>query len=260
MKNLYLTIAITILFCSPAMSQTAKKHLKTVRNNRSLSVNVDLPTISDKLHFELFNTSNIQLYIVDNQSNYAPKSAAYFANLIDTSKFDSLKIMGSSHYFKLLKSNVSTYLNNISRFGESQSDLYSSIFLPIDFIKVNNKVAFFQGGVLYDSKLNSFKLDELERARKVVNTLILPALTNFKSLIKIPSIDYFALCAFYLTKDFTNESDFDKVEMITIVISKDLLNKYLNAEATDSDVLSKADFYNYNKTMESSTIKKISFN
>lgn len=182
-----------------------------------------LEKIIMKLWSETGNGNEIILYISYGNKKYKPKTAKYFANLINNSSTDSLKVFrnNSRQFIADNKSIIVSYLNNISGFGDSDANMYG-FELPIDFINFNGKLAFYQGGVLYENKLNTIKLDANERAKRVVTDLILPSLKNFEPLLKT-NFEYFILSANYLCKDFTNEDMFDKTEMVSIVIPKQML-------------------------------------
>ena len=151
------------------------------------------------------------------------------------------------------------YLNSAFSFGETPSDVYveNSTF-PFCFISKNGGLCFVEGGIFNKYSLNTLKLNADERASHIVKSVIMPSLANFKPLLEIKEIKYFVLDVGYLAKDFSEEYSGDG-ELTSIVISRELLIKYVNAEITDSDVFKSALFYNINKNM-GIDVRKISIN
>lgn len=164
---------------------------------------------------------------------------------------------------KKYKSNIKEYFEAIDGFGESKPKLYfkaneKELEIPFDFAINNNMLTFVQLGVFSDFAINTYNSDADKRASIVAKGTLLPALFNFKPLLKVADIKYYCLVVGFLAKDFTSDSDVlnKDGETIAIVIARSVLIKYINAEITDEDVFKMAYFYSENKN-SGGNLKKI---
>lgn len=154
---------------------------------------------------------------------------------------------------------IYAYLNGILSFGETSNDVYiHNNNFPFAFTEINGKLSFIQSGIFSKYFLNTNKLNADERANRVAKSIALPSLINFKPFLDIAEIKYFVVDCGYMAKDFSEELPGDG-ELISIVISRELLIKYLGAQITDADVFKEATFYNINKNSPTS-VRKLTVN
>lgn len=173
-----------------------------------------------------------------------------------------------NHKFLLNKREViESYFDKISRFGDTPGELHIDLpeegdsvnYIPFGFLEFNGAATFYQSRVFYDKQLNTLQLDELERAKRVAQSVIIPSLSNFEALLGQTDIAYFAMMVGYVAKDFTSESIADfHGEMVAAVVSRALIQKYIDAEITASEILKTASWYQCNKN-EIGAVRKISF-
>ncbi|HTK20505.1 MAG TPA: hypothetical protein VL442_13350 [Mucilaginibacter sp.] len=172
---------------------------------------------------------------------------------------DSLKSKSNDPWLKYMKKYspaLIDYYNSINKFGET-SGVFDEEGLPFCFTEQNNSLAFVQACVFSKYTYNSVKVDADERARLATKNILLPSLSNFETLTKIPEIRYFALVVGYKVQDFTESNALADGETTAIIIPRQLLLDYINSKVTDAEVMKRAMFYNKNKN--SSNIRKLSF-
>lgn len=204
----------------------------------------------------LINSMNaLALNIGSETKNYSAKQQMQYA--LKYSKANPKD--KTSTLIKKYLPQLTSYTNDLDDFGDSQATLYFSSYneTPIDFASNLNGLTFVQNGLIYHKALNTYNSEPNERAQRVAEAVLLPALSKFEPLLKITEIKFFCLTAGFLTKDFTDDSSVSgNGETIAIVISRTTLQKYINAQMTDQEVFKLASFYSQNKNTVGN-IKKI---
>lgn len=160
---------------------------------------------------------------------------------------------------------IKQYFDGIYSFAGAGQNVYYDLkskiedvnSLPIGFAQFNNNLLFYQTNIFYDKIINNLKLSADERAFLIAKECVIPSLGNFKPLLGNIGIKYFSLVYSYVSKDFmSDEIPNADGETMTIIISRDLLKKYINLEATPEDVYKGSTFYNSNKNTNG-TLRKI---
>jgi len=161
--------------------------------------------------------------------------------------------------FKKYKSSIISYLDGLNTFGETPANMVlEGGKVPFTINVIGGKKAFIQSGIFDSYSLNTLKLDVDERAKHIVQSIILPSLANLRPLLSSTDISLFIINVGYLAKDFSDDNSGDG-EMTSIIIDRVTLEKYINAEITDKDVYRSAKFYNSNKNTTGS-IRRITVN
>lgn len=153
---------------------------------------------------------------------------------------------------KFIKTNIadfSNYYNGISKYG----DMYASYYfggkkeIPIGFGIYDGGLTFVQYGVFSDMKYNTTRTNGDERAISAIKRTVLPSLFNFQPLLKIKSIQNFCLVVGYTAQNFSDKY-FHKGETSAIIISREILEKFINAELSETEILSKVSFFTVNES------------
>ncbi len=199
----------------------------------------------------IVTTSSIRANTVQNYeaSVLRPLMDVYLSTKTEDNKSKSVKFFLEKH-----KAKIYDYLDRIYSFGDMPPLIYHIIpddydritNIPFGFAKNNNSLVFYQSGIFYDKVLNTFNQSSDERASRITKEILLPSLENFKNLLTVSEIRYFALIAGYMVQDFSSK-DLEDGETVSILISRDTLLKYLNAQITAEQVFSLSQFYNSNK-------------
>jgi len=155
-------------------------------------------------------------------------------NFTDTDDIENAKLI-VKHKDKLKEYCDGAESRILYELPDSASNIVS---LPIGFASFNNKVAFYQNGLLYDKSLNTIRLSPNDRLRHVMNECIIPHITKLKSISKISELGYIALIANYMAKDFTDDNAISTGETLVMIFTKDSIIRYLNLEITDKELIS----------------------
>lgn len=148
------------------------------------------------------------------------------------------------------QTNIKSYLEEITRFGETEGTLnfIDKERFPSGFANYKNQLTFCQAGIYSQYEYNTLKLNSTERAKKIVNEILLPSLYNFELLLDVSEIKFFAVIAGYTVRDFSSDSANDKKgETTAIVVSKANVKRYISAEITDEELIKLSIVYNINK-------------
>lgn len=174
---------------------------------------------------------------------------------------DSISVFERNEGRDIIKSNlplIFDYIAGIIQFGETDAEFLKWNGSSIKIGLYKNEPTFIQSHIFSKYEINSYKLDADARIEHVVKNIILPSLPYFKPLLKDERLKYFVLNVGFRTRDFTEDKPyFGSGEMVAMLISRDDLLKYSNAELSDKEVLKSSVFYNYNSNM--SAIKKITY-
>jgi hypothetical protein len=154
----------------------------------------------------------------------------------------------STSLTKKYKNEIMSYFNGIRSFGQANNTVFNVEGLPFSFSTNKNELTFIQDNIFFNYDLNTIKLDADERAKYIIKNVILPSLNNFSPLLNINEIKYFGINVGYKARDFTDdiETALGKGigEQTSIIISKEVLIKYINSEITDEQVMKMSTFYN----------------
>lgn len=148
--------------------------------------------------------------------------------------------------YKKYAATLAAYLMGISSFGETDAILINPGNVPFSFLDHRGALAFSQEAVVAKFTLNTLRLSADQRALRIVKSSILPALSNFEPLFKIAEIKYFILSIAYGTKDFGTDAS-PVFETTTIIVSKEVVSKYLAGQMSDKEVMASSLFYNTNR-------------
>lgn len=228
MKTL-LTWALLACLCLPVKAQ----HLQTYQN---------------LLLFENL-TNNLRLY---------PESDKALSTNQIASVLDTVHIKNSDAESRLVNANKQTivqYLKETTNFGEAGNKVFYDNNLPFNFVLNNGQIAFVQTGISSKYDFNSLKLNADDRAKYVIKNIILPSLSNFESLLKIPTIQYFAIVVGYKAKNFSDDTDIGTRELTSLIVSKMVLKQYIKSLITDEDVMKKS--LSYNGTSQNKNLRKL---
>jgi len=152
----------------------------------------------------------------------------------DTDDIENAKLI-IKHKDKLLEYCDAADSQILYDLPDSVSNIVS---LPIGFASFNNKVAFYQNGLLYDKTLNTIRLSPNERLKHVMNEYLIPHITKLKSVSQISELGYISLIVTYMAKDFTDDNAISTGETLVMIFTKDSIARYLNLEITDKELIS----------------------
>lgn len=150
-----------------------------------------------------------------------------------------------------LKKNLpvfSEYFDGVKMYGNmfaSYNFINKSAF-PVGFGHFNNGLTFVQYGVFSDIKYNTVKMVADDRAIASIKRVLLPSLFNFQPLLKIKEIQNFCLVTGYTAQNFEDKY-FHEGETSAIIISREVLEKFINAELSENEILSMVSFFSSNK-------------
>ena len=178
---------------------------------------------------------------------------------LDTwNKTDSLMTESEQKFLKSNIADFSEYYNGIKNYG----DMYASYYfgrkkeLPIGFGNFNKGLTFIQYGVFSDVAYNTTKTNGDERAVSAIKRTLLPSLFTFQPLLKIKSIQNFCLIVGYTAQNFSDKY-FRKGETAAIIVPREALQKYINAELSEAEIIGMASFFTVNESTNEN-LKKLS--
>lgn len=143
------------------------------------------------------------------------------------------------------------FLANVKNMSEIGTTFFDTNGAGLGVYTFNKLNTIMFGGIISNYELNTLRLDAAARANRVAREVLLPNLTEFKTLLGVSEVSYFSLSAGYIARDFGEDEDsvvYKDGETLTIIISKSVLKKYINAEITDEDVFKLASFYSSTKS------------
>jgi len=163
--------------------------------------------------------------------------------------------------YKKYKDQIKNYFGQIISFGQCNNTIFSTGGFPFTFTVSKGSLVFMQNDVFFNYDLNTVKLDADERATYVIKNVILPSLKNFETLFTVKEIKFFAINVGYKARDFTDDiaTRLDKGagEQTSIIVSKDVIIKYINSEISDEQLMKLATFYNSN--MNNTNVRLLTF-
>lgn len=251
MKKIKLCLAISVLQIA-AFSQP-----KTAASSNGM----DLPEIKTEIQISAATESiYYRSYVLLGQDTSKPVSSVSLGYLLPI----YISSKGSTKSDFLLKKNsqaISQFLKDIEYYGEDQNAefFHSKGQFPIKFAKnkTGGSTLFLTG--LVSSKLhNTLVTTSKKRAVKVIQSQILPLLSDYINNFGKSEIQTFAVSAVYGAKDFTKEEITAILpETVTVVMPVSAIKKYANGDITDNELLKLSEIYQSDNTT-SGGIRKIS--
>jgi hypothetical protein len=227
MKKSILMVLLTFL-CLSALAQNKKK----VNSNPYKSLNSAYNDITNQ---SLLNAIRCMSMTGEQKKIFG------FPTIDTTSAW-----LPSENFSRKYQVELQKYISSVISFGAAENALFNTGESPFQFVNYKSSLCFAQNDVYSSKMLNTLKLDADQRAVYIIKNIILPSLNNFESLTSISEIKYFVISVGYQIKDFSNDISSGKGESVSIIVSKDIVLKYINSEMSDQDVMKNAVFYNLN--------------
>ncbi|MDD5525473.1 MAG: hypothetical protein PHV90_09570 [Smithella sp.] len=264
-----LCIIIVIIICIPCMAQSDSIK-KVQKKNTPQAKNIPelyLAKVHDILEYEYFTENHWTLGIQFQKLDYIRSNT----DVIEDFRKWLLDVKGSGPFstgmsiglyeislFKKHAKSIEKLVENINFVNKEPAKyLYNNNTVPMRFANKDNKVVFLLTKYGSQMVFNTLRVSAKDRAAKIIGSLILPAMKEFKRAFNGSGICYYGMTVFFGSKDFSKESDILNLEpeMVTMVVSSEQYQKYSEGTITDDDLLTSADIYSTDR--ETSDVKKI---
>lgn len=182
-------------------------------------------TIS-KLHWDLGINFKKSKYIAS-----ADQLAANLSDKTIPNKDKIAKFLSGSHHFG---GSTIIYLNFIR--GSS---------FPIDAYTYSKRRALGINCIASDTVFNTLKLNEYQRASKMITQILFPYVKDLHENLKGSSFAYFIVGLCYGSKNFVDDSSVNKLQsemLITIFAEKDI-TLFVDGQITDQDLIDRSVIY-----------------
>ncbi|RYU95311.1 hypothetical protein [Emticicia agri] len=272
MKNIFITIIFLFFFCagySQVKSKTtSSKQEVEVKSEKYDLGNIDLVAVlnlSVSYAKAAMQIKNSQGVIGKSNSEINSKSnkdvIEELSEIIQKPKPEDYFQSTQYPYLVDNKEFINMFLNDCSSFGKVRTQFYyRQNMFPIIFTKTeNSELTFLVNCIAYDKILNTVETTPRKRASRVLTSMIIPSLKNFKSVFAIPPIKNVAITVVYECKNFLEDRKFALIndsESITAVFPKNLCVEFLSAKITEEELIKKSTFYIIDKDMEGN-VKKV---
>lgn len=152
--------------------------------------------------------------------------------------------------------NIYKYIESNTSFGREQKAYYRSDKPPVELFWKGKELVCCVNGYIGIS-LNTIKLNEIERAKDVLSRNILPSYAKLQENINSEHIYYYGVGLTYGCKDFIEKDKQNDAEYLIMIVDKENLRKYIDADITDSEFIKNSEVYLSN-TNSNYKLKKIS--
>lgn len=173
-----------------------------------------------------------ELGIIHNKSEYVASAEQLAAKLTDQtipSKDKIAKFLSGSHYFG----------------GSTILYLISESSFPIVAYTYSKSLALGINCIASDTVFNTLKLDEYQRAGKVITKILFPYVKDLHNNLKGSSFKYFIVSLCYGSKNFIEESEVLnlKSEMVIAIFKFKDISLFAQGQITDQDLIDKSSIY-----------------
>jgi hypothetical protein len=123
--------------------------------------------------------------------------------------------------------------------------LISDISFPIEVYKYSNRRALGINSIASDTVFNTLKLNEYQRASKLITQIIFPYIKKLRENLKGSSFEYFIIGLCYGSKNFLEKSEVLnlKSEMLITIFSLKDISLFAEGQITDQDLIDKSVIY-----------------
>jgi hypothetical protein len=229
MKRFLITTTLLVGMAASAFAQEKNSPLNGVLTTKDLLSFIS--ACSTEVDLNLFTNKGLNTVSFSWKDDDAIMDDLYIGKMPAK---DELFNSNKDVFLKYYKKEVDVLLNNYAT------------FTTLAFVKSGNDTIPFLGINIYDKTFNNLRTDEKERAKIVVETLLLPKAYDAFKYFKDTSFKGIGLGAMYLNKDFSDDSPFDHRESEFVVLFidlKDIEDCIEEFSLTEDELLNKASVF-----------------
>ena len=175
---------------------------------------------------------------------------------------ESQYLKAKYNYVLKFDNNIRSLIKELKFIGNERVEFHcSDVWIPIEFAQKDGQLVFILTNIATTRIFNTLRTTAKERAAKIGNSMVLPAIKYFDSNFRNMGIPYYGIMISYGTDDFSKERLAPKreAEILAFIFSQGASSKFIAGEITDDEFVGISEIFLQDHLMREFRKVKISF-